>query len=359
MKRLIVFLMNLVQDVSVCRPLIRLVRDEVEADILLLYTDAFLKRDANAIWLPELQEIAAAAGAETAEIAGPYDAVRRLGGRRGLIVAASETDLPAHQICHDVFLCSPPGFLRVTLQHGFECVGFMHNRAHDRAHGAHVGFGADVVVGWTEGDRLFSMRPDQRQKLFVAGPPGLIPGAPGMGGAPPAPRPPPRRGLVCENLHSVRLAGASRRSFLDILGDFAAEAQALDVALDLRSHPGGRYLQRTGAAPPEGVRLNTLPLYKQTLGEFAFGISAPSSIVLDLMFADVPAALWQDADEPLDLSNYAGLRVIGGADSWWDFAFEALTDPAGLIAGQRAFLASLGIPADVRGRYLTLLHATR
>jgi len=100
---------------------------------------------------------------------------------------------------------------------------------------------------------------------------------------------------------------------------------------------------------------NTTPLYKQNLSMFDFGITAPSSVLLDMILADVPVAVWQDDYDTLDISNYRGLPVVHDAGEWWNFAQQASRERDGLLQRQRAFLNDLGIPPDVQQRYRMLL----
>src|SRR5206468_655393 len=107
-----------------------------------------------------------------------------------------------------LFRIAPSSLLRIALQHGYECVGFLHNQAHSRAHGQDITFAADVICGWCEPSALDSVTWTQRSKLFVSGPPSVLRDAhPNESSIPLAARP-RRGGLVCENLHSVRFRAA-------------------------------------------------------------------------------------------------------------------------------------------------------
>ena len=100
-------------------------------------------------------------------------------------------------------------------KHGFECVGFLQNREHDKAHGRNVRFGADILAGWLDEDGMASMAPSEKPKLIVTGP-GLVLQSPDVQRSPAA------EGLICENLHSVRLSasGDFKTSFMDVFFDF-------------------------------------------------------------------------------------------------------------------------------------------
>lgn len=354
MKPLYVFIFNLVQDVNISRAIIEFARATFDCEIMVLCTSGFFKRDITGVWAAEVAELTEKFGVAVNNIESVYDAVTHLQGKHGMIFAASESDLKAHEICHDIFLACPASFVRVTLQHGFECVGFLHNEAHDRAHGLRVGFGADVIVGWFDAELMVSTKGYERQKLFIAGPPMMLSaGAAGGRGNREAGQ---MRGLICENLHSVRLqAPGSKNSFLDSVAAFAEKVVEVDGVIDLRPHPGGQFTTKNKIELPASIVKNVAPLYKQDLGVFHFGISAPSSVLIDMICAGVPTAIWQDEYDSLDTSNYQGLPVVHGADEWWNFAAEAFNDPSELLRRQNAFLDKFAIPSNVPQRYRTLM----
>lgn len=359
MNRTIAFIVDLVQDVNVLRPLLGLSRTLPDAEVRVLASTKFYERDGTGLWRRELEEICGGLDLPVATFASEFEAVRALQGRRGVLVSASESTVPGHATAHNLFRAAPPGFVKVTLQHGFECVGFLHNAAHDAAHGRRIGFAADVVCGWFEPAFLRSLAPSERSKLYVAGPPLLLePGPRPVRDA--APEAPEHRleGLVCENLHSVRLGGADLKAlFLDAFEKFADEATRIGGTVWLRPHPGGRYTDRSGVRLPANIRKSDAPIYKEDLGRFQFAISAPSSVLFDLVLAGVPVALWQDPEGQIDCSNYPGLPIVSGPDDWFEFAGQAILNPEPLRATQEQFYKQLGIHDDVRNRYAQLLNS--
>lgn len=60
--RSVFFLINLVQDVNILRPLVHLAKRETAAYIGLLVSDAFIKRDRQKIWQREVAGLAAETG---------------------------------------------------------------------------------------------------------------------------------------------------------------------------------------------------------------------------------------------------------------------------------------------------------
>ena len=341
----------LVQDVAVLRPLAQLAASMPSVDVHLLVSDTFSEKDDGGRWMAEIDRLGSELGVAPFVYGSTFDCLRQLGPRQGLIIAGSESDARAHREAHELFRSLPGRFRTVTLQHGFECVGFLHNARHDATAGRAVRFAADIAVTWFDRDRMNSVSPTERSKLFVAGPQMLID--------------PPRRnrkdsiglpGLICENLHSVRFKdGRVRQDFLDIFTSFASRMATLDQKVVLRAHPAGRFTQRHDVPLPANVSLSQAPLYDTDLSDFAYAISAPSTILFDFALAGVPVAAWVDPEGGIDSSNFSGLAQVATINDWWRFNFAARWEPDAFIKRQDEFIAGLGIPADVRGRYERLL----
>lgn len=350
-----VFVINLNQDVAACRPVARFFRREAALDVVFLVSGQFRKRDATGLWFSELGEISRELQARMVEVADVLDAARYLAGKAGLLLSASESTLQAHEFPNAVFLAAPASFTRITFQHGLECIGFNHNEAHNRTWRHFIGMGGDVAASWFEIDALHSVQSDQKAKIVAVGPPiGLD--------APPASARHRKgrrydreiHGLVCENLHSVRFSGQDKDSFVTHLVSFARQIEAKGGTLELRPHPGGRYLEKNKAPLPANVGMNRLPLYKQSLDKFAFCISGPSSVIFDMVWAGVPVAVWASRAPGADLGMYSMLHFVENESDWLDFAVAAASDPEPFLRVQSDFLAKLRIPADIPARYRLL-----
>ncbi|MBN9020959.1 MAG: hypothetical protein J0H08_02455 [Rhizobiales bacterium] len=138
-----VFIFNLLQDVNILRPLVFLARD-LGLEPRLLVSSAFADRDTTGLWRNELDAIALSAPATKSAFANAAEAADALRAG-GIVFAGSESNLDAHNFSHDALRVAPASYVTATLQHGFECVGFLHSRAHDTAYGREVTFAADVV----------------------------------------------------------------------------------------------------------------------------------------------------------------------------------------------------------------------
>ena len=353
-----VFIVNLLQDVNVLRPLIFMAGKELALETLVLVTPQFCTRDTSGTWQAELAGIAHEADAVLYFHADEFDANGMLVDRHGVIVAGSESHLSAHKPVHDIFRMAPRRFLRITLQHGFECVGFRQSRDQDLAHGNTVTFGADVVCGWSEPDKLTALAASERQKLCVTGPAFLLQPPAHVDDLPDTPM-----GMVCENMHSPRLniAGNFKADFLGIFDAFCKELGGEGRRVTLRPHPGGQYTLKNNVVLSDNVVVNNKPIYKIDLSRYIYGISAPSSILVDMVLAGIPTAVWQDPGSVMDLGNYAGLARISTLDEWLAFSRDAVANPARYIEKQKKFLAAQAMltdKAEVRRRFASLLQVS-
>jgi hypothetical protein len=353
-----VFLIHLVQDIANLRPLIFMAARDFGFDTLLLVSTKLSARDALGIWRAELHEICQESGARSQFFDTEWEAYGHLDGH-GLLIAASESHLPNHATTHNIFRIAPADYLRVTLQHGFECVGFRHSSDHVRAHGVTASFGADILCAWAPIDRLTSLAPSQRNKVIVTGPTAVLQSVRASSGGQAG-----SRGLVCENLHSVRFASGPdvRSEFVTSFETFCRKMARRRKRVGLRPHPGGQYVIRNRIPLPANADLENAPIYRMNLGRFAYGISAPSSVLIDLLLAGIPTAVWRDRARDMDSSSYNGLTEISSPREWVDFAEAAQNDPSPFVALQDRFLAAQQVlldPAEVYARFAELFISTQ
>ena len=115
-----IFVLNLLQDVSVLRPLAFMAARDFGFSTEFLVVDLFSKRDVSGTWRQELDEMATTVGAAILPYDNEMDAWRHLQGKGGLLFAGSESNLKAHAPTHRLFRAAPASFITVALQHGFE-----------------------------------------------------------------------------------------------------------------------------------------------------------------------------------------------------------------------------------------------
>lgn len=358
-QRHVVLILDLLQDFNILRPIACLAATETEMSVTLLVSKRFRDRDSQGIWATELQELETLIGVSIVPFESDFEAYTYLADKEGIIFAGSESNLNAHVISHRIFRYAPPDFCKVTLQHGYECVGFQQNREQSIAFGEDIRFAADIICSWMNADLLGHLRPTERDKLIVTGPSARLQ----VGRQEPRlPLPAIGTGLVCENLHSVRMniSGDFKVSYMDTFFAFSEDMARAGREVALRPHPGGQYVIRNAIALPPNVVLDNEPMYRVALSHYAYGISAPSSVLIDMVLAGIPTAVWHDGDGQIDASGYDGLTRISSLDEWRDFAEAAISDPAPFLARQAEFIERTGILVDheeVRRRFLSLLWA--
>jgi glycosyltransferase involved in cell wall biosynthesis len=335
-----VFLFNLVQDVNILRPLVVMASRDFGFSTLFFISDKFAGRDPYHIWSSEVEELAAATGARTILFHNAWEAARELSGH-GILFAASESHLPNHAGTHDIMRIVPSSYQRVTLQHGFECVGFHHSADHVRAHGETASFGADLICSWGA-TSLASLASSQQAKLVVTGPTFMLqtPAEPLVANN--------DTGIVCENLHSVRFKGSGDRvaEFVETFADFCSLMANEEKSVTLRPHPGGQYVLKNKVALPANAIIENSPMYRVDLRQFAYGISAPSSVLADMVLAGIPTAVWRDRQGVIDSDHYSGLASVSTAAEWVAFAAAARSDPQPFLERQAKFIEESGIVSD-------------
>ena len=198
------------------------------------------------------------------------------------------------------------------------------------------------------------MAPTQRGKLYVSGPTAVLQMPVPTPGANRAPT-----GIICENLHSVRLnaAGDFKTDFMAVFDAFCMTLAKEGRDVTLRPHPGGQYVLKNAVRLPSNVKVNNDPIYKVDLTQYAYGISAPSSVVIDMILAGIPVGVWRDASGLMDASNYDGLTKISTLGDWQDFSREAVAHPERFVDLQQRFLERqkmLHDPPEVYRRFAQL-----
>lgn len=345
----VALLLNLIQDVAVLRPLAYLLADDLGWPPVLLVTAGFRRRDRLGTWQAELAAIARDTGGRLAAVDSPWQLWRELEGQRGALVCGSESDLPNHAETHSLLRAAPPGFTRITLQHGQECVGFLLGRAHRSRHGGSAGFAADILCGWLPAAQLSDLRPQARARLVHTGPSLAIaatsrrplrPQRAAPGGE--------RSALVCENLHSVRFGGRDTpvgEGFLAALHILAEALAARDLPLAIRPHPAGLWARGEAPALPGRVELVQEPSWRVAWDGFLHGVSAPSSVLFELLLAGVPVAVWQGESRALDTDRLRPLPLLSTPEELLAFDRRQRQGAPGTAAND-AFLARQNLGTD-------------
>jgi len=133
---------------------------------------------------------------------------------------------------------------------------------------------------------------------------------------------------------------------MDIFLNFCGKLESRGETVTLRPHPGGQYVLKNKVALPANVQLNMLPLYRFNLNRYRFGISAPSTIIFDMVLAGIPVAVWRDPYGIMDARNYEGLTEISTLEDWLGFERDVQLRPEMILDRQQAFLRRLKMPSD-------------
>ena len=159
-------MLNLLQDVNILRPLIILSSKIKNSNPTIIISKAFIARDTTKIWQNEVSEIALNTRSIVLQVEDEIDALTLFEDNGGIVFAASESNLSPHKFTHNIFRMISDDYLTVTLQHGFECVGFSQSYQHNISYGTNVYWGADIVCSWTDIENLTSLSAHQSQKVL-------------------------------------------------------------------------------------------------------------------------------------------------------------------------------------------------
>lgn len=316
----VVVILDLVQDFEVLRPLItRCTEHPTWSNIFVAVSDRVMTSHLwseismylNVMWLRWFKPIS------------PIDVVAALGTSRSVLLTASESSVNGHKFSHTVCQLASHKTLKITVQHGYECVGLRHHQAHDTTLPDGVRFASDIVLTWSSLDQLNSIHASDRNKCI---PVGVIKSTAQESALDDhigqrlmkldvASTSPANKVLVAENLHSVRFVDANRyQRFLDFITGLHNNRS---VSLTLRSHPSKRTLERD--AMFDGFAFLKGSMRAVDFQSFDAFVSPPSTILLDAVLAGVPTAVWSTRRALGDCENYAYLPVVNSADdieSW-------------------------------------------
>lgn len=313
-RRRAVFVLDLVQDFEILQPFLLLAaaaNSPVEACV------AITERVLSSHIANEITTLLRQLGIPWFKPVGVADVAAALGEHRALLVTASESSAPGHAFGHACCRIAPPRTLRATFQHGYECVGLRHHRAHDLQFPQGVRFASDIIFTWrspaelgdlSDADRLRALpvgvtkataqRAARLLALDWSGVDATVPGRPELVSA--------RALVIAENLHSVRFASPQRyQRYLRFIDRTASRS---DLRAVIRSHPGKRTLEKTRAGGPY-VFLQDMLSADHFMASRGL-VSPPSTILLDAALCARPTAVWSDAAALGDVQNYQGLPVV-------------------------------------------------
>jgi hypothetical protein len=352
-KPVVVFLLQLIQDLELILPLYRraLSVHDWSPELWATTLDLFDR--------PEMRRRLEAEG-------GRYTVVDpRLATRGGFpgwegvaaLISASETSLEPHAEAHlTVRWAKRHGVRTFTLQHGFENVGLTYSDQDFPIET--VRFASDVIFLWGPLETLHrDVRDDTRRKCIPIGCPKPLDGRPSPVldtlGKPLV--------AVFENLHWGRFSAEYQDCFLEHLGTVAR--QMPDVSFVVKPHPAGRWItERFKGMPrlPPNVTIANSRAQEwvgvsaaDILRHAAAAVTTPSTIALDAARLERPVAL---VAYGLDLSNYRPLPLLHSPEDWDAFLVSALGERnEDLVERSKRFAAGATIEGDAIGRMLEVV----
>ena len=306
-----VFILDLIQDFEVLQPLIlRCFGSYLWRDFIVSVSERVIKSHLWVFIKPFLDVL----GIAWIQPKSPLDVVNALGNGRSVLITASESTAGAHVFSHTVCRLAPRETLKITLQHGYECVGLRHHQAHHLQFPRGLRFASDYVLSWSDPEQLGDIHPADSNKLIPVGviksfaeevsiaqlyekrPAPVIPDY----------EHPIVKLLVAENLHSVRFTNAQRyQLFLNFINQANMD---MGYKLTVRSHPGKRTLENN--KDQHGFTFLEGMLRAVDIASYDFFVSPPSTIVLDAVLSGVPTAVWTDREDLGDCENYSAIPTI-------------------------------------------------
>lgn len=299
-----VVVLDLVQDFEVLRPLLLRCATSVEwRDTCVSVSELVTK---SHTW-ETVERFLSAFGISWFRPIGPVDTVNVLGSNKAVLVTASESTAPSHKFSHEVCRLASARTVKITIQHGYECVGLRHHQGHNRAFPKGIRFASDYVLTWSHPDALPNLHSSDRGKCV---PVGVVKAfAEEVAGAHDNPGDTdaaPFSVLIAENLHSTRFIDPARyKRFRDFILDVNNDG---DFAVTVRSHPSKPTLQAGNNS--DALTFLTGELRVNELRRFAIVVSPPSTIVLDAVLSGVPAAIWSEQVDFGDCENYPGIPSV-------------------------------------------------
>lgn len=243
---------------------------------------------------------------------GPVDIAAALGNGKSLLLSASESSAGPHRFAHNCCLIAPARTMRVTIQHGLECVGLRHHRAHDLDFPHGVRFASDLILTWDHPDALPSLHAAEADKCVPVGVVkaiaersasragarwnALLDGVSGKC----------ERVLIAENLRSVRFkAPGGFQRFLGLIETVSSDSE---LDLTIRSHPANGLLEKSGTSSQ--LKFLGGLLKADDFDRFDLFVSPPSTVILDAVCAGVTSAVWSSGGDVGDAMNYRGLPIV-------------------------------------------------
>ena len=140
-----VFMLELIQDIEILKPFLLLAAMPGSIfDTVVTISQRILKSGQARV----LKGLLEGLKLRWVSVEKPCHVAELLGRGKALLLTASETGVPEHQFVHHAVRTAPPRTIRVTVQHGYECIGLRNHVSHDSQYRKGVRFASDFVLTW-------------------------------------------------------------------------------------------------------------------------------------------------------------------------------------------------------------------
>ena len=72
---------------------------------------------------------------------------------------------------------------------------------------------------------------------------------------------------------------------------------------------------------PKNVLIENSPSHKVDWSSYSYGISAPSSVVLDMYLSGIPVCLWSDSMLSVDISLFKSFPIATSVEELFSFVY--------------------------------------
>lgn len=217
-----------------------------------------------------------------------------------VLVSASESSAGAHSYVHETFLRIPPTIKKVTLQHGWECLGFRQHRQQVEQFRLNLTTAADYVCAWEKIEHNPTTFANVSYKLVSTG---VCKSVFSKASWPTAPQAlqdtGPPRVLLGDNRNSPRFVGTSE------IVHWSHFCHSVGVSNSFKSstrHHQGKIVKKS--------RFSTF----NSLSQAGFVISPPSTILIDAIAVGCIPIVFSTGQLPGSLDNYGPMRSVASVN---------------------------------------------
>lgn len=304
------FYFSLVQDVQALRSIVQLVKLKYPNIQLFGVVDKlFINRDKTGLGTKELIYLVENFGFNLLpDMASYQEAVEEMYVENHSVpfFFASESSAAAHKKSHHLCNWLSPIFYTITVQHGYECLGFHHSDEMTQVFGDNINFSSKQVFGWSSVTESKNLTTSSVHKFKHVGFTNLLFERINKGRQ----KMPAKKKYIifCETLHGERLQVKTKidpNEFIKIFKATKYWADRRDIVCLLKPHPVSKL--NFGNLPEKSIIFD--PIHRLPTDEILCVVSSPSSVAIDFRSLNIPVILWNPLNG-FDISNYDYLPTI-------------------------------------------------